>query len=200
MKRGSTVIIESQDEKHEPTHFYWDIEEGRVVGCQNIFGVFGCQFMDWEYFQDSVLNVYYYTAALPIPDDLYVIHEIRRKWHEYGLERKLLVSMIEFADKFNANLANVESQIDDLNDIKSIADQLYLDQNYPEALQKIEEAMAESSRLSGLTVEAKNLALFWIYIIEWLTVLGTLMITGTITWTLMVRRAAFKEVSATRST
>jgi hypothetical protein len=199
MRDGATVIIESRDEKRTPIHFYWDVGEGRVVGCQNIFGVFGCNFMDWEYFQDSVLNVYYYTAGLPLPDDLVVMHEIRRKWYEYGLERKLLLSMIEFADRFNANLVKVEEQIDGLDAMKKNADDLYLAQSYPDALRAIEEAMAESARLSGLAIEAKDLALFWIYVIEWLTVMGTLMITGAVTWTLMVRRSMFKEVGSTRN-
>ncbi len=200
LKLGATLIIESADEMHTPIYFYWDVGEGRCVGCQNIFGVFGCNFMDWEYFQDSVLNVYYYTAALPLPEDLVVIHEIRRKWHEFGLERKLLISLIEFADKFNANLAHVESQIKDMETAKTQADAQYLAQSYPEALQGINAAMHEARRLGELAVQAKDRALVWIYIVEWMTLLATMMVVGTITWTLMVRRAAYKEVRATRST
>jgi uncharacterized membrane protein len=197
-KPGCTVIIESRDEKRTLIHFYWDVGKGRCVGCQNIFGVFGCNFQDWEYFQDSVLNVYYYSAALPLPEDLLVLHEVRRKWHEYSNARKLLLSLVEFADRFNANMAPVEAELDGLNAKKREADAVYLDQEYQEALRAIEEAILETERIGELALDAKDKALLWIYVIEWLTVTGALMVAGSVTWTLMVRRAAYREVRSTR--
>ena len=47
-------------------------------------------------------------------------------------------------------------------------------------------------------LEAKDEALFWVYVIEWFTVSGTGMMCGAILWTLMVRRAAYREVGTTR--
>jgi hypothetical protein len=47
-------------------------------------------------------------------------------------------------------------------------------------------------------VNAKDRALLWVYIIEWLTVLGTSAIVGTILWSLMIRRRLYRQVATTR--
>jgi uncharacterized membrane protein len=199
-KDGCTVIIESDDEKRTSLWFYWDIGQGRFVGCQNIFGVFGCSFNEWEYFQDSVLNTYYYTVGFPLPEDLQTAHELRRKWHQYRLELKLLLSLIEFADKFGANMQEVEGEMDELDDLRQTSDELYLENDYPSALSTLEEAISETVRISEMAVEAKERALFWVYVIEWLTVASALIISGSVVWTLMIRRSAYREVKVTRST
>lgn len=195
---GCRVIIESDDDKRNALWFYWDIGTGRFVGCQNIFGVFGCDFMKWHYFLDSVLNTYYYTVAFPLPDDPLTIHELRRKWHEYRLHEKLLISLMEFADKFGANMRQVQDEMDAFRSVKKSSDQLYLDTDYTTSLRTIQKAISEAERIGNLAVKAKEKALFWVYLIEWLSVMATLIICGFAIWTLMVRRAVYREVQITR--
>jgi len=50
----------------------------------------------------------------------------------------------------------------------------------------------------GEAVRVKDAALAWIYLLEWLTVTATLMVTGSILWTLMVRRRLYREAWSTR--
>jgi len=38
----------------------------------------------------------------------------------------------------------------------------------------------------------------WIYLVEWLAVTATMMISGIAVWSLMIRRRYFKEVRSTR--
>ncbi len=199
-KDGSTVIIESDDTKRTPLWFYWDVGEGRFVGCQNIFGVFGCDFNQWQYFQDSVLHTYYYTVDFPLPDDLLTVHELRRKWHQYRVENKLLLSLVEFADKFGANMGEVEQSMYQIRSLREESDGFYLEGEYQEALGLIEDAISETKKVEQMAVEAKENALFWVYVIEWMVVASTLIICGSIIWALMIRRSAFKEVRITRST
>ena len=49
-----------------------------------------------------------------------------------------------------------------------------------------------------LALRAKQTALFWVYVIEWLVVTATLLVCATVLWALMVRRRLYREVSATR--
>lgn len=197
-RQGCKLIIVSRNSEETPLYFYWDIGEGRFVGVQNIFGVFGCDFMNWAYFQDSVLNVYYYTVAVPLPPDPLVAHELRRKWHEFDLQKKLLISLVEFADRFGANLRQVEEGVRGVEALKKSADQIYLDHDLEAALQGMRQAISEAEQVGVMAMRAKDRVFIWVYLIEWLTVSGVLITSGVVLWTLMVRRKAYKEVGLTR--
>jgi uncharacterized membrane protein len=196
-KEGCHVIIESDDRERTPIYFYWDVGQGRFLGVQNLKGVFGQSFEMWEYFPDSVLNAYYFGVDFPLPEDLVTVHELRRKWHEIKIQKDLLVGMIDFADKFGANTIQVEDGMDEVEEIQGRSNALYMEGDYAGALTEIENAIARIFDLEQLTVELKDRALLWIYIIEWLAILGTAMIFGSLLWALMIRRRLYREVGAT---
>jgi hypothetical protein len=60
------------------------------------------------------------------------------------------------------------------------------------------EANDEVKQISNEMMKAKNRAMRWIFIIEWLAVTSTGMVCGFILWTVMVRRKLYREVDATR--
>ena len=60
------------------------------------------------------------------------------------------------------------------------------------------QAMLEEAEKEA--VKLKNQALFWVYVIEWLAITGTAMLTGFLTWSLMVRRKLYREVKTLRFT
>jgi hypothetical protein len=74
---------------------------------------------------------------------------------------------------------------------------MYMEGDYDGALAEIDNAIAAVFDLEALAVELKERALLWIYIIEWLTILATGMIFGSLLWALMVRRRLYREVGAT---
>jgi len=49
-----------------------------------------------------------------------------------------------------------------------------------------------------LAVRAKNTALAWVYIIEWVSVTAASLFSAAILWTLMVRRTMYRETAMTR--
>jgi uncharacterized membrane protein len=49
-----------------------------------------------------------------------------------------------------------------------------------------------------LAVKAKDTALLWVYVTEWLVVSGALLACGSVLWSLMVRRRLYRQVHATR--
>jgi hypothetical protein len=75
---------------------------------------------------------------------------------------------------------------------------LYLDLRLQEALETFERVDEMVKDVEVLAIEVKNRALFWVYVVEWLAVTGTSMITGFILWTIMVRRRLYRMVKTTR--
>ena len=93
----------------------------------------------------------------------------------------------------------VNVDLSEVDDIKRESNQLYLDEQYQESLEKLEEAFEGLKRVADDSVKVKETALFWIYMIEWFTVTGTCVLTGFVLWTLMVRRRLYREVEVTRA-
>ena len=109
----------------------------------------------------------------PLPPDLLTLHELRRKWHETNIQKELLISMIDFADKFGANTVGIESGMEEVESIQETSNGLYLDQDYLGSLQQLELVISRIFELEELALELKDRALLWIYIIEWMSVFGT---------------------------
>jgi len=196
-REGCRLVIVSKDKKETPVYFFWDVGKGRFVGVQNIRGSFGREWNEWDYFQDSVLNTFYYTAAYPLPSDLVVVHEIRRAWQQIRIQRQLLAGLVDFADKFGANTRLVDDRQEEVEAIRSSSDELYLSAQYSSALIELKKALIQLSSLEELVVKLKDRALVWIYVIEWMTVVSTLLITGVVLWVLMIQRRIYREVPTT---
>ncbi len=75
---------------------------------------------------------------------------------------------------------------------------LYLDWDFDAAAAKTIEAMDLLGGLEGGASELKNRALFWIYLLEWLVLVGTYLVAGFFLWSIMVRRKLYREVGRTR--
>ena len=92
----------------------------------------------------------------------------------------------------------LEEMLDGVDELKGQAEAAYIGQDFTNALDLIIEAIAETERAEEEAVMIKNAVLFWIYLIEWLVVTATLLISGMVVWGLMVRRRYFREVRSTR--
>jgi hypothetical protein len=140
----------------------------------------------------------YFPARVEIPQDLELVHQIRSMFNTYHYKRNYLISTMDFADKFGANLAGVEAGLAEVGDTKKVADRQYIIQELEESLGTMEAALQEMDSLTADVITAKDRALFWIFMIEWLVVSGTSMVAGVVVWTLMVRRRLYREVKVTR--
>lgn len=59
-------------------------------------------------------------------------------------------------------------------------------------------AVGKMKDIEELAVKVKNEALFWVYVVEWLSVSGVSRVSGVVVWTLMVRRRMYREVKTTK--
>jgi hypothetical protein len=67
-----------------------------------------------------------------------------------------------------------------------------------EALSSIHLALGKIGDADGKAAELKDSALFQVYLIEWLAVTGISLLSGSLLYSLMVRRRAYREIRSTR--
>ena len=89
--------------------------------------------------------------------------------------------------------------IADLEATVADAQRSYLDQKFGDVEMMMGDAFEGIKEVEEAAMQLKDRALFWVYMIEWLVVLGACMATGSIVFALMVRRRLYREVRVTRS-
>ncbi len=152
----------------------------------------------WKYFIDFVLNSIYYAAGVPIPEDPELSHSLRAAFTQFSEQRTLMLSLIDFIDKFGANTAPLHTMLDGLEGKTYEASRLYMLGDYQGSLDAIHEALEGLKEVSKESTELRKKALLWVYITEWLSVSATSLICGFVLWTVMVRRRYYREVITTR--
>ncbi len=199
-KQGAKVVAKSdRNPPNSPILLYMDMGKGRSEAFVFDWGGNGPQdFHRWSYAPIVMSNFIYYAARVKIPEDTSLFLRLRTKLTGLYSTRSYTVSVMDFAEKFGANLRKAESELKEADDLRKDVINLYVRGDYEGSLSSLEIALDHIKEASDLALRAKDEALVWVYVIEWLTVTSTAMISGFILWTFMVRRAAFKPVSVTR--
>jgi hypothetical protein len=110
-----------------------------------------------------------------------------------------MISLLEFVSAFGASTGQLFDQLEDMDGRKRSAEDKFREGDY-EAAAMIFDDLEESWRdLDSRAVNAKERALIWVYLIEWSSVTSIGLITGVLTWILMIRRRLYREVGLTRS-
>jgi hypothetical protein len=210
-KDGTTVIVEARgdflDIPGSPSTTSWlmhfECDEGVTwTLCDNFVNPFWCGMyygkIEGDLQTDVLMNIIWYSVGLELPGDPLLVHRMRIRFRDFIAKRGLQVSLVEFVDRLGANLIPAENLMAEADQVKFEAEELYLEQNYDLSSQKLEEAFDLLQRSSDLALRQKRLALLWVYIIEWTAVTGTLMISGIIVYSLMIRRRLYRESGITR--
>jgi len=138
---------------------------------------------------DVFLNILLYSTGRKLPSDISMIHQIRQLYWQYNQEKLLLFSLLDFVDRFGANTKVIERQIDEVDALKEQSFDEYRRQDFQSALDTIRVAIRQMGATSDNAMKLKNRALMWVYITEW---------TAVITYSLLVRRRLYREVTTTR--
>jgi hypothetical protein len=147
---------------------------------------------------DILANIVYHSLGMQLPEDILLLHELRRRLIEFNDKKALSLSVIDFAEKFKANTGSLWRELAEIEETRSGANEAYLRHEYEEANEILTEAEAALSGVGDMAIRLKDNALVWVFMIEWLAVIAACMICGTILWTLMIRRRLYREVSTTR--
>ncbi len=152
----------------------------------------------WKYFADFVINSIYYTSQVPVPEDPELANALRSAFTQYGEQKALMLSLIDFIDKFGANTGPLHTKIDNLDAKRGTASNYYLSGEYQKSIESIREAIEGLTELSQDSARLRKRALRWVYITEWMTVTAISIISGVIIWSLMVKRKLYSEIVTTR--
>ncbi|MBU7004211.1 MAG: hypothetical protein HXS50_01495 [Theionarchaea archaeon] len=121
-------------------------------------------------------------------------------FRSFRTHMSLILSMVNWADSFGANTAQLSEKLTGLENKAKEAEEKYISQDYGPAISFLEYLSEEVGVTTQEAVDLKDEALLWVYLVEWLTVSGTSACCGFVLWTLMIRRRSFKEVETTRLT
>jgi hypothetical protein len=201
--------VESIGFTDHPGFVTWDWENGAPIFAitGEIFGpssepgqlhTMCTQANPWDYALDFGANLMIYLDRRPVPQDVELVHRLRTRMFEFYNRRALLLGVVEFSDSFGANTDSVNLQIDQINEMVGDVLPVYLELRFEEVLQTYEEAHEMLAEAEEEAVELKNRALIWVYVVEWLGVTGTAMLSGFVVWSLMIRRKLYREVQTTK--
>jgi hypothetical protein len=152
------------------------------------------------YSLDIVANLIWFATGRELPDDPIKVHQYRQLVFDFNIRRMLLLSLLDFAEKFGANPAKQYSRLDGVDEVGRNSAELYLDRDYDGAYDVMKEAMSQLMDLDESAAKLKDRALLWVYLVEWSVTTAVFLVAGVVLWTLMVRRALYREVGATKWT
>jgi len=180
-----------------PHTMYWTYGKGVTWTHQDMIGGY------WDtaynpFAPDMLVAELLFSTGRKLPEDVVLVHWLRRKFADFGSAQVYVISLAEFIERFGANAAPVMQDLKGVSEIVDEARGLYLALEYQASSEKMGEALERIGRLGEIAVRLKERALFWIYLVEWLVVSGAFMLAGVALWTLMVRRRLYREVSVTR--
>jgi hypothetical protein len=150
------------------------------------------------YAQDVFLNIVFHSFGRPLPDDIELVHEVRTGFEIFRRSRLLILGTTELAEKFGANTYKVEEAMAGLNEMQDRAREEYSSGEYETALGTLDDAATEADRILKLAFRLKDEAMFYAYVIQWLVTSGTLLLSGSVLYSLMVRRRLYRDIESTR--
>jgi hypothetical protein len=184
----------------DPGWVWWDVGEGRVFASAGGFrGVSGwCQFYQWEHYPDFVLNLQYFLAGLSPPSDLELLYKTRARFRDLQAQKQTLTATIDFIGKFNADTRRVDEKYSEALETMGEAKQHFVDLDLEKSKEVADLAFDQFEEAYDVALQAKNAAMLWIFLTEWLVVSSVSLICAFVIWSLMVRRRLYREVKVTR--
>jgi hypothetical protein len=106
-----------------------------------------------------------------------------------------VISVLQFVEQFGGNVDRLYRDLNQVAEKKSAADLAYLGGQFDGCLEMMESIRSDQVFISKEAMKAKDGALLWIYVTEWSALMATLLLSGLVVWSLMIRRSLYREVS-----
>jgi hypothetical protein len=182
----------------------WRYKEGITMTLGDYFGAaFWSSYRgtatDNTYAPDMLMNLILYATGREVPTEVEIFHRARFSFLDFRARMAVLLSLKDFVEKFNANPIRIEKSIGRLEELSREAGDLYIALDFQSCEEIMSQALDEFSDAEQLAREIKDAALLWIYVIEWLITTSTLMVSGFVVWSLMIKRKLYRAVESTRS-
>jgi len=198
LRDAATLLLTAKGIPYPPLS-YWDVGRGRSVAHAMDWTPGGAtDVMRWEYYGDYVANVAYLATRNEIPENAQLLHLLRTSFWSARSRISLVIDTMNFAERFGANINRIERQLGDVRAMISGAEDSYVRQEYDRARKRIDEIDDRITQLQADAMRLKDVALLWVYLIEWMATTATALLSGFVLWTLMVRRRLYREANVTR--
>jgi hypothetical protein len=179
--------------------FYWRWRNSTTFTFRDMVGdLFWAAPAGNPYSMDIVANVIWFGTGRDLPQDPLMVHDYRQLVSDYTIRKSLLTSLLDFAEIFGADSSGIHDRSGEAEEFRIEAAQSYLDGEFVEAHETMTLAMVELEELEEDAAKLKDSALFWVYLVQWLTTTGTFLVAGFVLWSLMIRRSLYRDVSSTR--
>jgi uncharacterized membrane protein len=182
-----------------PLLTFWEIGKGATLNFASKFPA-GVEpwAKGWNLFPQAMMYMVYRVADKVLPRDPYLFEEVMNEFIEFAQMSSLVGSMLDWVEKFGGNPRSLRDRLEEVDDTKARAEEAYLGGSFEEALAILHEGEAQQVSIREAVNKAKDEALFWVYVTEWCSLMGTLMISSYVLWALMVRRALYREAGVSR--
>jgi hypothetical protein len=147
---------------------------------------------------DMIMNMILHSTGRSLPEDIQILHDIRSRLAEFRSGQFLVLAVADFGESFGANMNPILEDLGTIIAKKGKVDELYTEQEYPEARAGYMDVIDDLERLTQEAIDVKDRAMTWVYVLQWFAVSGTAMLAGFLLWSLMVRRRLFRAVDSTR--
>jgi hypothetical protein len=148
---------------------------------------------------DVFMNMLYFSTGRELPTDISKVHAAREGLMAFEESKEWVLSLMDFADRFGANVARAVEDLGRIDQAREDAVQAYLEQDLDRTLELLVLAKDLVDEAAEEAIELKDRALLWTYVIEWFATLGVLMVSGQVLYFLMVRRMLYRTVGSTRT-
>ena len=182
----------------------WDFDRGRVMTLGDSFGLqfwsdYAHGYTQNKYGLDILMNMVLYLTRREVPDEVLILNQMRLLFVNFRTSMDLLLTVADFAREFGANDRGIELLMEDLEEGYLEARGLYLSNQFDESRDLMNSILVDLGRAEGEVMRLKDRAMFWIYLVEWLVITATLMISSSVLWTLLVNRSLYRDVGTTRN-
>jgi hypothetical protein len=151
-----------------------------------------------EYIPDMFINLVYYSTKRTLITDVEIYHRVRSTFQDFRTRMEILLSLIDFTEKFGASTESIQDEIRELEGMYIDARELYFDGDHQGTEDTMQGAFLAFIEAEEEARRLKDRALIWVYAIEWLATTATLMISSFALWSLMIRRRLYQAVSTTK--
>ncbi len=147
---------------------------------------------------DLCANLLLYSLGRPLITDIHARFQAREMLTSFQTQKGLILSMIEWAEKFGANGAPLNEKLSELEEEAERAVNYYIQQDYESAISFMSSMNSRINAIAEEAVRLKDAALLWVYFSEWAATCSTFLVSGVLLWSLMVRRRMYRAVEASR--
>ncbi len=147
---------------------------------------------------DAYFSMLMYSTGRGLPEDVVFVHRLKKRFSEYSEKQGLIISMMDFVEKFGANTNPLMVKIITMDGTWGEARRRYIAQDYDGSWSLFDQLVADIDSFTEEALALKDRTLFWVYVSEWCTITATFLLSGFLLWSLMVGRRLYKMVDQTK--